>query len=193
MATLVGAVLLEPLVLRDAQQCPERVLHMLARMVLFCKEPQPMTQSSTDSSLVERLRAVETALASDRPYAASVSSEAASRISTLERELEDARALNEQNFGRTLVQANHDLRSQLDRVTSPQYLEEALSKLRVVDEARLTAAEAKVARMGEALNPFASEASRYGAYGDGSQRAWLNCTVADLRAARSALQSENAE
>jgi hypothetical protein len=57
----------------------------------------------------------------------------------------------------------------------------------------LTAAEAKIARMGEALKPFASEASRYGEYGDGSQRAWLNCTVADLRAARSALQSEDRE
>jgi hypothetical protein len=98
-----------------------------------------MTKSSTDSSLVERLRAFR-----DEPmhhfedhfnHADSLMDEAADRISTLGRELEDARALNEQNFGRTLVQANHDLRSQLDRVTSPQYLEEALSKLRVVDEA----------------------------------------------------------
>jgi hypothetical protein len=54
---------------------------------------------------------------------------------------------------------------------------------------RISTLERELARMGEALKPFASEAGRYGAYGDGSQRAWLNCTVADLRAARSALQS----
>ena len=61
----------------------------------------------------------------------------------------------------------------------------------VGDEAadRISTLERELARMGEALKPFASEASRYGEYGDGSQRAWLNCTVADLRAARSALQS----
>ena len=60
---------------------------------------------------------------------------------------------------------------------------------RVLHEAadELTALTAKVALLTEALRPFASEAARYGAYGDGSQRAWLNCTVADLRSARRAL------
>ena len=89
-------------------------------------------------------------------------------ITALERELEEARAERDSYERQTL---------------------EKIELLFSIDD-DLTAAEAKVARMGEALKPFASEAGRYGAYGDGSQRAWLNCTVADLRAARSALQSE---
>lgn len=42
--------------------------------------------------------------------------EAADRITALDRELEEARALNEQNFGRTLVRANHDLRAEVERL-----------------------------------------------------------------------------
>jgi chromosome segregation ATPase len=167
-----------------------------------------MTQSSTDSSLVERLlgyaesgfatghktdcatAAYElVALAADRDAAREVyltlqqsNAVLASRISTLERELEEA---SEQRDER---RADSDAY----KAAMKSYFEQLLSEHNAKVEAQraLTAAEAKAARMGESLKPFASEASRYGAYGDGSQRAWLNCTVADLRAARSALQSE---
>jgi len=50
-----------------------------------------MTQSSTDSSLVERLRGIVTC-GCDDDVASQVGDEAADRISTLERELEEARA-----------------------------------------------------------------------------------------------------
>jgi hypothetical protein len=103
--------------------------------------------------------------------------EAADLISALERELEEARATNEQLRGETYLASAEAAEFHRDNAVT----------MWDAERARATAAEAKVARMGEALKPFASEASRYGEYGDGSQRAWLNCTVADLRAARSAL------
>ena len=72
------------------------------------------------------------------------------------------------------------------------YADEVSSEARKLSEAN-TELTAKVALLTEALRPFASEAARYGAYGDGSQRAWLNCTVADLRSARRALSEPDKE
>jgi chromosome segregation ATPase len=139
---------------------------------------------------VERLREgpVRTGDTEDGEYelfdvedAAQTMHEAADRISTLERELVEMRSAVEQLRGE----------SYLASAEAAEFHRDNAVTMWDAERARATAAEAKVARRGEALKPFASEASRYGEYGDGSQRAWLNCTVADLRAARSALQSEN--
>ena len=113
-----------------------------------------------------------------------VASEAASRISTLERELEEAReqwglatlALDSMHQNRDTVQRHFDACT-----------------------IRATAAEAKAARMGDALKPFA-DARALVEYSDdnGSAGAWIAASdalhliprVKHLRAARSALQSE---
>jgi len=77
------------------------------------------------ASLVARLRAgiVTKPAVTDKAYTPDFSAtvalmaEAADALVAAIRERDEARALNEQNFGRTLVQANHDLRAEVERLT----------------------------------------------------------------------------
>jgi hypothetical protein len=131
----------------------------------------------------------------------SLMSEAADRISTLERELDEA-----------LRYATHLLTSYVNKYCDPvpewAPLPDLIGVLTQIDNAstvtadilaRAEAAEAKVARMGEALKPFA-EAAALVEYSDdnGWAGAWMAASdalhliprVKHLRAARSALQSE---
>jgi uncharacterized protein with LGFP repeats len=108
--------------------------------------------------------------------------EAASRISTLERELEEARATNEQLRGETYLASAEAAEFHRDNAVT----------MWDAERARATAAEAKVARMGEALKPFADAADSYDPdEGDDRHAAWAHdFTIGSLRRARSALQSE---
>jgi hypothetical protein len=161
-----------------------------------------MTQSSTDS-LVERLRlAIATASNDDdsKPgddkrlrHVARIDtmSEAADRISALGRELEGARALvkKEQEAWMDIERANREL------------FDGAVDDILKAAEARATAAEAKAARMGEALKPFSEAAggvfTRNANASDvlfrkpaTASHAESVITAGHLFAARSALQSE---
>jgi hypothetical protein len=162
-----------------------------------------MTQSSTDS-LVQRLREgpIRTGDTEDGEYelfdieeAAQSMHEAASRISTLERELEEARGII---MSREALHAAN-LGVDFDRIsvlTARDMARQALDA-----KASLTAVEAKVARMGEALKPFSVAAggvfTRNFNASDvlfrkpaSAMHAESVITAGHLFAARSALQSE---
>lgn len=111
-----------------------------------------MTQSSTDSSLVERLREgpIRTGDTEDGEYelfdveeATQTMHEAADLISTLERELEEARG----DCVRLLTAAQEDF--VLMKETAATVM--SLTQRERAASIALTAAEAKAARMGEAL------------------------------------------
>jgi len=159
-----------------------------------------MTQSSTDSSLVERLREgpIRTGDTEDGEYelfdieeAAQTMHEAADRISTLERELEEARAAVEQLRGETYLASAEAAEFHRDNAVT----------MWDAERARATVAEAKVARMGEALKPFSVAAggvfTRNFNASDvlfwkpaAASHAESVITAGHLFAARSALQSE---
>lgn len=183
-----------------------------------------MTQSSTDNSLVERLREAlggiaipammtdnlaislatyfddgsepnehpawsDAAINGANATLDAIHAHYASAISTLERELEEARALvkKEQEAWMDIERANREL---FDGAVDD------ILKIKAA-EARATAAEAKVARMGEALKPFAKAGELVGT--DATYDFWAYRPAAgdeygisgnDLARARSALQSE---
>ncbi len=157
-----------------------------------------MTQSSTDSSLVERLREgpIRTGDTEDGEYelfdveeATQTMHEAADLISTLERELEEARG----NCVRLLTAAQEDF--VLMKETAATVM--SLTQRERAASIALTAAEAKVARMGEALKPFTcaenQRVNKLALRPDIDH--WpltegYGITFGDIRRARSALQSE---
>jgi hypothetical protein len=115
-----------------------------------------MTHSSTDSSLVERLRKGTAYFWPDTSITdfSSLMSEAADRISTLERELEEARALNnkyawerDKGDGRNAAWV-HDF--------TIGSLRSALQSEKDREGEDVTALTAKVALLTEALRPFAT-------------------------------------
>jgi hypothetical protein len=150
-----------------------------------------MTHSSTDSSLVERLRNGTSYFWPDTSITdfSSLMAEAADRISTLERELEEARAL--------VTEANNSLYGSQGYFYSlnggpfdKYHLSTGIENLKSACNSRwhaLTAAEAKVARMGEALEqlaPFAKWAIRESAFsgheldgGEVQEKALANCLI----------------
>jgi hypothetical protein len=186
-----------------------------------------MTQSSTDSSLVERLSAdrdealryatnlltsyvnkycdpvpewaplpdligVLTQIDNASTVTADIlaqSQAAEARISTLERELEEARARFEKHSDYSI-----QLQRIIEAICHGRELRPDSAELHhhKMAQTYLTAAEAKAARTRQALKPFAEAADSYDPdEGDGRNAAWAHdFTIGSLRAALSALQSE---
>jgi hypothetical protein len=161
-----------------------------------------MTESSTDS-LVERLREgpIRTGYTEDGEYelfdieeAAQTMTEAADRISTLERELEESRGII---MSREALHAAN-LGVDFDRIsvlTARDMARQALDA-----KADLEVAEAKVVRMGEALKALDApwiqfincwaDPSGDPAYDDQEEKGNVKALADAMDKARSALQSE---
>jgi hypothetical protein len=131
-----------------------------------------MTQSSTDSSLVERLRA--NSLWPTGAYK-SLTAEAADELTALTAKISDA----EQRIAALMSE-----RSSLIATKAEQLV--ALTK-------RATAAEAKVARMGEALEWYGERARLARLIHSGGDPARFELSDDGGKRARAALQSEDRE
>jgi hypothetical protein len=193
-----------------------------------------LTQSSTDSSLVERLRpsyvvdaGLQVIVRALREHGCEAEaftlnewivannarkSEAADRISTLERELEEARLermraeAREKGTNAAVETLSSELKearalnvwistcAAAARADAEFHRDNAVT-MWDAERARATAAEAKVALLTEALRPFAEAADSIDDNEGDRIEMWehpasMQVTAADFRAARSALQSE---